>query len=295
MTNLNNRYDIVYLFDVKDGNPNGDPDASNMPRMDSETEHGLVSDVCLKRKVRDYLAAQGEKIFYTNGVILNDLIEDAHKASAKDKKKKEEAIVAAREHILKTYYDIRAFGAVLDTGPKAGQVRGPLQVNFSRSIDPISWQEHQITRKSVTTKEDAKKQIDKSGSITGTMGTKFTVSYGLYRTLWTATPIFARETGFTKADFMKFLKALKNMWDIDRSSSRGFMAARGIFVFEHTCPEGSEYALGRDSMAACVDRVKVTKKVENPRSFEDYEVSLDDSKLPEGLKIYKLHEGEMIG
>lgn len=293
---LRNRYEIVYLFEVRDGNPNGDPDNDNRPRTDMSTGHGLVTDGCVKRKVRDYLDMIGEEIFFRTGVVLNRQIVASFESL--DKKVKEEnRAQAAKAALVKKYFDLRAFGGVLSTGKdttqKAGQVQGPVQVNFARSVSPIEVAEHAITRKSVTSEKEAEAQIADHGSIQGTIGRKYTVPYALYRCLWTVTPARARDTGFSMADLSKILNSLVNMWDVDRSSTRGVISPRLIQVFEHECPKGSEFALGRASLASIDDRVKVTKKGDiEPRSFSDYHVKVDIEGMPEGLRTYNILSGE---
>jgi len=293
---IKNRYEVVYLFEVLDGNPNGDPDFDNRPRTDPATGNGLITDGCLKRKVRDYLDIVGEQIFFRNGVVLNRQIEGAFDTLKKDTAKKDRS-AAAKASLVKAYFDIRTFGGVLSTGKdttnRAGQVQGPVQVGFARSVSPVEVLTHTITRKSVTSEKEAEKQIADHGSIQGTMGRKYTIPYGLYRSLWTVTPARARHTGFSREDFAKLLSALVNMWDLDRSSGRGLISPRVIQVFEHECPKDSDFALGCASLAAISDRVKVTQANDHePRSFDDYRVTIDTAKLPNGLKIYDVLAGE---
>jgi len=308
------RYELALIFDCKDGNPNGDPDAGNMPRVDPETLQGLVSDVCQKRKVRDWVylsQAEGGKpregydIFFGHSglpdrQILNVQISEAHEASltgeerakvekAKDKEKARDDLAKghvpdARDYLCKTRFDIRAFGAVLSTGRNAGQVRGPVQCTFARSVDPILSLEAAITRKSVATVEDANKQMAKDGSITGTMGRKNLIPYGLYVSHWFVSPMLAAQTGFSTADFKHLCDALLAMWELDRSASRGFMATRGLVVFRH------QSALGNARSHQLLERITVRRKdpVKPPRSFQDYALELDRRDLPEGVEVFDL-------
>ncbi|MGL6096464.1 MAG: type I-C CRISPR-associated protein Cas7/Csd2, partial [Fimbriiglobus sp.] len=247
---VSKRFDFVLLFDVLDGNPNGDPDAGNLPRIDPQSLQGIVTDGCIKRKLRNAVSVLGEGraglelYFQTQDAayekrVLNlqhQRAYDAEKLAAegKDAKKKADNTAAARKWMCQNFYDIRAFGAVMTTGVNCGQVRGPVQITFARSVDPIVPLEYSITRKAVTTEDEAKNQAAKDGSITGTMGRKNTVPYGLYRLSGFVNPYLARDTGFTTADLDLLWAALKGtMWDIDRSASRGLMATRGLYVFEH--------------------------------------------------------------
>lgn len=314
MTTINHRYDLMLVFDCADGNPNGDPDAGNMPRVDPETLQGLVSDVCQKRKVRDfvYLAhldngtpKKGYDIFFGHSglpsrQILNDQIEDAHVSSltseemkkyesAKDKKKTLEEYAGshvddARKKLCDSRFDIRTFGAVLSTGLNAGQVRGPVQCTFARSIDPILSLEATITRKAVTTKEDASKQMQKDGSITGTMGRKNLIPYGLYVSHWFVSPMLAAQTGFSPDDFKVLCEALLKMWELDRSAARGLMATRALIAFKH------RDRLGNARSHELFDRVAIQRKEDNKpaRSFNDYRLTINRDKLPEGVEIFNL-------
>lgn len=276
---IEKRYDFVFLFDVQDGNPNGDPDAGNLPRIDPETGMGLVTDVCLKRKVRNFvqLIKDSEEdrkhndIFAREKAILNDLIADAHQQEGvKDKPKGKEKTESARHYMCNRYYDIRTFGAVLTTGENAGQVRGPIQLTFSRSIDPIITLEHSITRMAVTNEKDASETGDNR-----TMGRKFTVPYGLYRCYGFVSAHFAKQTGFSEEDLELFWQALINMFDHDHSAARGQMNARGLYVFEHSS------SLGDAPSDSLFKRIQVAKKdsVEVSCSFDDYEVSVNEQDL----------------
>lgn len=281
MSNLEKRYDFVLLFDVKDGNPNGDPDAGNLPRMDAETGMGLVTDVCLKRKVRNYVQLCGQEIFIKEKGVLNTLIDEAHEQESVKSKEKGEKTEAARKWMCSKYYDIRTFGAVMSTGKNAGQVRGPVQLTFARSIDPIVALEHSITRMAVATEAEAEKQ---SGD-NRTMGRKYTVPYGLYRAHGFVSAHLANQTGFSEEDLNLFWDSLLNMFEHDRSAARGMMATRGLYVFEHST------ALGNAPAYALFDRITVNRKntLSGPaRSFEDYVVTVNDNDLGEVNLIRKL-------
>lgn len=281
MSELKNRIDFVYIFDVQDGNPNGDPDAGNLPRVDAETGMGLVTDVCLKRKVRNYVQiakelADGYDIFIKERAVLNNSIDAAHEEesvkSAKDK------TIAARDVMCKKYYDVRTFGAVMSTGKNAGQVRGPIQMTFARSIDPIAAAEHSITRVAVATEKEAEKQ----GGENHTMGRKATVPYGLYVCHGFISPNLAKQTGFSEEDLELFFDALKNMFDVDRSAARGLMSAQKLIVFRH------DSVLGNAPANKLFDLVQIEKKTDGaPRSFKDYEVTIG-SNVPSGVSIEEL-------
>lgn len=273
MKKLENRFDFVYIFDVKDGNPNGDPDAGNLPRIDSETGEGLVTDVCLKRKVRNYVQltkelADGYDIFIKEKAILNNEIDKAHDAEEVKEKSAKDKTEAARQYMCKHYYDIRTFGAVMSTGKNAGQVRGPIQLTFARSADPIISAEHSITRMAVATVKDAEKQNGGNR----TMGRKATVPYGLYVCHGFVSANFAAQTGFGEEDLQLFWDALKNMFDCDRSAARGLMAPQKLIVFKHASKVGNAPA------NKLFDLVTVKKVSEGPaRSFSDYEVTVADN------------------
>jgi CRISPR-associated protein Csd2 len=300
-TPVNKRYDFVFLFDVQDGNPNGDPDAGNMPRYDPQTMQGLVTDVCLKRKIRNAVAVLGgdkpglELYFQTQDAvyekrILNLQHQRAYDAiggkaeKAQGAKALAERTAQARMWMCQNFYDVRAFGAVMSTDVNCGQVRGPVQLTFARSIDRIMPLEHTITRKSVTTEDEVRKEAQKTGSFTGTMGRKNTVPYALYRSYGFVNPFLARDTGFTTEDLDILWQALKGqMWEIDRSASRGLMATRGLYVFEHDSPLGNAPAhelFDRIHVPALGDRL--------PRSFADYTVQVDDQNLPRGVTLHRL-------
>lgn len=282
MSELKNRIDFVYLFDVQDGNPNGDPDAGNLPRVDAETGMGLVTDVCLKRKVRNYVqVARGNDdnnydIFIKEKAVLDNLVNAIYE---QDTVKHAEAATikdVAKKALCDKYYDIRTFGAVIATKDKQGQVRGPVQLTFSRSVDPIMNMEHSITRMAVTKAEDAEKER--------TMGRKSTVPYGLYLCHGFISANLAKQTGFDEEDLKLFWEALKNMFDQDRSAARGLMSARKLIVFEHS----SE--LGNAPASALFDLVKVNKKdpAKVARAFSDYDVTIDRAGLPAGVNLEEM-------
>lgn len=282
MSEIRNRIDFVYIFDVQDGNPNGDPDAGNLPRVDAETGMGLVTDVCLKRKVRNYVEVakkqeNGFDIFIKEKAVLNTLIDKAHDDTAvKNAKDKTDA---ARSYMCQNYYDIRTFGAVMSTGKNAGQVRGPIQLTFARSVDPITTAEHSITRMAVATEKEAEKQ----GGDNRTMGRKATVPYGLYVCHGFISANLAQQTGFSEEDLTLFWEALKNMFDTDRSAARGLMSAQKLIVFKH------DSALGNAPANKLFDLVKVEKICNgSPRSFSDYSVTINRAHVPQNVTIEEM-------
>ena len=274
MTAIKNRYDFIYLFDVTDGNPNGDPDAGNMPRMDAETGMGLVSDVCLKRKVRNYVqVTKGQQpqydIFIKEGSVLNDTIKEATQAGTNKANN--------RATMCERFYDVRTFGAVMTTGKvNAGQVRGPIQLTFARSVSPIITAEHTITRMAVT---DAKDTDENETGTRQTMGRKYTIPYALYQTQGYISANLANQTGFTDEDLKLFWEALKNMFDVDHSAARGMMCPRKLIVFKH------DNELGSAPSYQLFDLVSVKQKdLSKPaRSFADYEVQI--TQLPLGVTL----------
>lgn len=271
MSELKNRIDFVYIFDVQDGNPNGDPDAGNLPRVDAETGMGLVTDVCLKRKVRNYVqvakeCASGFDIFIKEKAVLNTLIDASHEdESVKATEKAGDKTEAARMVMCGKYFDVRTFGAVMSTGKNAGQVRGPIQFTFARSVDPIVQSEHSITRMAVATEKEAEKQNGDNR----TMGRKSTVPYGLYVCHGFISANLAKQTGFSEEDLSLFFEALQNMFDVDRSAARGLMSAQKLIVFKH------DSELGNAPANKLFDLVKIEKVCNGaPRSFKDYEVTI---------------------
>jgi len=282
MTDLLNKHDFVLYFDVQDGNPNGDPDAGNLPRLDPETGHGIVTDVCLKRKLRNYvtLAKRGVPrydIFVKEKAILNDLIDEAHEQLSVKAKEKGEKTEAARRYMCGRFFDVRSFGAVMMTGKNAGQVRGPVQLTFSRSVDPIVPLEHTITRMAVTTKEEADEQ--QGGN--RTMGRKATIPYALYRTHGFVSASLAEQVGFSPEDLALLWDGFARMFEEDRSAARGLMSARALFIFRH------ESKLGNAPAHRLFDRIVARRKDPNKpsRAFSDYEIIVDDSNLPEGVTL----------
>lgn len=283
---MNNRYDFVYIFEVTDGNPNGDPDAGNLPRVDPETGQGLVTDVCLKRKVRNYVALKHEDkdgfgIYVKERAVLNSQHDLAwqqvdSKAMPADKKKlpkEHEKAKKLTDFMCKNFFDIRTFGAVMTMEVNCGQVRGPIQFSFARSIDPVVSLEHAITRCAVTNERDLEKER--------TIGRKFTIPFGLYRAHGFINPKLAEETGFGDEDFALFKEALGMMFEHDRSAARGQMAARRCIAFCH------ESQLGNAPAHKLFDRVSVGLKDSSspPRGFDDYEIAVDTENLPEGITV----------
>lgn len=286
-----NRYDFIYLFDVLDANPNGDPDAGNLPRIDPETGQGLVTDVCIKRKIRNFVhdtaCDDKHQIFIQSRRPLNPLIAESCIATGladfkkpdgkwdkeKAKKRSQSDIRIAQAWLCDRYFDIRSFGGVLSTGPNAGQIRGPVQLSFSRSIDRIVTLEHTITRLTDVDEEE------------GEMGRKFTVPYALYRAHGFINPFLAAQTGFSDADRELLFKALENAFQFDQSAARpaGSMNPRGLLVFEHN----SE--LGAAPSHKLFEAVTIARKpeVEVPRSFADYEVKIDESAIPAGVTLIR--------
>jgi CRISPR-associated protein Csd2 len=287
---IQNRYEFVYFFDVENGNPNGDPDASNMPRIDPETSHGLVTDVCLKRKIRNYVEiAKGTQspyeIYIREKAILNQTHERAHKAVGvedKDNGKKRKGsgseVEKARAWMCENFYDVRTFGAVMSTGVNCGQVRGPVQLTFARSVECIVPLELSITRMAVTTEREAEEQ---SGD-NRTMGRKHIVPYALYRGEGYISAHLAAQTGFLESDLELLWEALVNMFDHDHSAARGKMNARRLFVFKH------DSALGNAPAHKLFDLVKVERATDASipaRAFSDYHITIDNDSVPEGVTL----------
>ena len=292
---IKNRYEFVIVFDVENGNPNGDPDAGNMPRVDPETGLGLVTDVCLKRKIRNYVEtakedAPGYKIYIKDGVPLNRSDNEAFKAlginaAALDEAKKKDPDIdlKIRDWMCANFYDIRTFGAVMTTFVKGrlncGQVRGPVQLGFARSVEPVIPQEVTITRVAITTEEDAVKK--------GTeMGRKYIIPYGLYKCEGYVSANLARKTtGFSDEDLKVLWDAIFNMFENDHSAARGKMAVRELIIFRH------DTELGCAPAHKLFDLVKITRKENNgepARSYDDYEVTVDENALPKGINIKRI-------
>ena len=318
MTTIKNRYDFVFLFDVKDGNPNGDPDFDNMPRTDEETNQGLVTDVCIKRKIRNYVQLLKESkkldtsrydIFIREGNVLNPLINEKRNEADKEEDDEKKAVAKGRMKMCEQYYDIRTFGAVMSTGEEKaeddsnddvnadggkgkkskekgtkkkikglGVVRGPVQLTFARSIDPVDAKSHSLTRCCVTTTDD-----DKEGK-TNTIGNKNTVSYGLYRMHGFISATDAAKTRFSEEDKELLFNAMINAFENDHAAARGEMNPRALIVFKH------ESHLGNARAGQLFDLVKVEKKkgIEYPRSFSDYTVTIDKAGLPANVTVDEL-------
>lgn len=292
------RHDFAFLFDVTNGNPNGDPDAGNLPRIDPETMRGLVTDVCIKRKIRDWVdmthtAEERFEIYVQNkGIALNTLHQRAHQAvfgeassenGQKGKDGKRDESNATRQNqrrawMCQHFYDIRTFGAVLSTGDyPSGQVRGPIQLTFAQSIDPIIPLDMSITRVAVT-------EIDPSKKTTSTMGRKAFVPYGLYLGYGFFVPHFAQQTSFSSEDLEVFWTALQSIWDVDRSASRGMLALHGLYIFSHS------NALGNAPAHRLFERIQIHRAddVQVPRHITDYAITINDAELPDGVTLTRL-------
>ena len=312
MTALTNRYDFVLLFDVINGNPNGDPDAGNLPRLDPETNHGLVTDVCLKRKIRNYVdlahhAQKGFHIYVEEGAILNEKHRQAYLAERPDDKAVEKAkklnpgsdeeARELRDFMCRNFFDVRTFGAVMSTGINCGQVRGPVQMTFASSIEPIVPVEFSITRMAATNAAEKNKKTEGSDendrTENRTMGRKHIVPYGLYVGHGFISAKLAQRTGFSMEDADLLFEALANMFEHDRSAARGEMATRKLIIFKH------ENELGNAPAHALFDRVRVGRQIDGefreidrrldnlppPRRFADYAVAIDRDDLPAGVEI----------
>ncbi len=313
MTALTNRYDFVLLFEVVRGNPNGDPDAGNMPRIDPETNHGLVSDVSLKRKVRNYVEmaksdTPGFAIYVQEGAILNEMHRKAYKAIRPDNDKvakeaklnpqNDEEAIKLRQFMCDNFFDVRTFGAVMSTGINCGQVRGPIQFTFGQSIEPIVPLEISITRMAATNEKEKKEREAGTDSNertdNRTMGRKHIVPYGLYRAHGFISAKLAERTGFGESDLNLLFEALENMFEHDHSAARGEMATRKLIVFKHGA------ALGNAPAHQLFDRVKIGRNVDGvfrdiddpglgnlppARKFADYAINIDRNRLPDGVEI----------
>jgi CRISPR-associated protein Csd2 len=316
MTDLANRYDFVFLFDVTNGNPNGDPDAGNLPRLDPETNLGLVTDVSLKRKVRNYAELarggdQGYAIYVSEGAILNEKHRQAYAAVRPDSDKiatekklnpqNDEEAIRLRQFMCDNFFDVRTFGAVMSTGINCGQVRGPVQLSFAQSIEPVVPVEISITRMAATTSDEkAKREEGTEGDErreNRTMGRKHILPYGLYRAHGHVSAKLAERSGFSQKDLAFLWEALTNMFDHDRSAARGEMAARRLIVFKHAS------ALGNAQAHSLFDRITVGRvsgdeirlpgdpRIDNlppARRFSDYRIDIDRASLPEGVEILEL-------
>lgn len=270
---IKNRYDFVYLFDVKDGNPNGDPDQANLPRVDPENQEGLVTDVCIKRKVRNYVQLKHNlqppfDIFIRQGNVLASIIDKVEGNSPTERQKK----------LNEQYFDIRTFGAVLSVGDKgAGTVRGPVQFTFARSEDRIYQAEHSITRLCVTTEKEAKAQEKRESA--STFGRKATVPYALYRMHGFISAVDAQRSGFSEEDLSLLWEGLINAFELERSAARGEMNFRKLIIFKH------DSHLGNARAGELFERIQIKKKVDLPRNFNDYEIIINRENLPAGIEI----------
>jgi CRISPR-associated protein Csd2 len=280
---LDNRYDFVFLFDVQDGNPNGDPDAGNLPRVDPETGEGLVTDVCLKRKVRNYVGLKHEEqppyeIYVKEKAVLNRAHERSYQAAGikpepKKLPKNAQKAQEITDFMCRNFYDIRTFGAVMSTEVNAGQVRGPVQFTFARSVGPVISLEHSITRTSVTNEKDLEKER--------TMGRKNTIPYGLYRAHGFVSVPLARQTGFSEDDLNLLWEALEMMFEHDRSAAHGLMSARGLYVFRH------DGKLGSAPAHRLFDTVLVERNGNGgpARQFSDFSVTVSEAGIPGSVKL----------
>lgn len=289
MTAIANRYEFVFLFDVKNGNPNGDPDAGNLPRIDPETNQGLVTDVCLKRKIRNYVSlekeeASGYNIYMQEKSVLNNQHKKAYdalgiKSESKKLPKDGDKARQLTEWMCNNFFDIRSFGAVMTTDVNCGQVRGPIQMAFANSVDPVVPLEMSITRMAVTTEKEAEKQ---SGD-NRTMGRKHIVPYGLYRAHGFISAKLAEQTGFGEEDLDLLWRSLINMFEHDRSASRGEMSARKLIVFKH------DNAMGNAPAHTLFDAVTVERvdgEQDSPaRQFSDYRINIDSESIPQGVSV----------
>ena len=315
MTILSQRHDFVVIFDVANGNPNGDPDSGNMPRMDPETGHGLVTDVSLKRKIRNYVdlahgGKDGHHIYVEEGSILNEQHRKAYRAlrpgdakvdkDAKLNPKDDAEAIKLRDFMCANFFDVRTFGAVMSTGINCGQVKGPVQVTFATSVEPIIPAEISITRMAATNEAEKKQKAEGDDSSdrkeNRTMGRKHIVPYGVYVAHGFISAKFAERTGFSDADLALLLEAISNMFEHDRSAARGEMATRKLIVFRH------ENALGNAPAHKLFERVKIGRNVDGEfrmidsrldnlapaRKFDDYAVTIDRSDLPAGVEILEI-------
>ncbi len=310
---IENRYEFLFLFDCENGNPNGDPDAGNAPRIDPEDMYGLVSDVALKRRVRNYvqIAKNNERpnaIFIEHATNLNRPIAESHletngEIPEKGKASKDK-VRLARDWMCKNFYDVRTFGAVMSTGANAGQVRGAVQFSFARSLDKVLPLDISVTRMAVTADvkgakaiDDYKKWEDEQPEETlRTMGRKNFIPYGLYAAKGFISANLAQDTGFSEADLELFWDALLNMYDHDRSSSKGMMSCRGLYIFKHTGTDSDREQCKKQAMLGCAPAhklldlgsiidIKKKKGIESPRKFVDYELTIHEDRLPTGVEL----------
>ena len=305
-----NRYEFMLIFDCENGNPNGDPDSGNAPRVDPEDGHGLVSDVALKRRIRNYAQAAGQNIFIQHGTNLNRPIFESHEKTdggftgAKTKQK----VGLAKDWMCEHFFDVRTFGAVMSTGANAGQVRGPVQITFARSADPILSMEASITRgavaddagKAKTLNDFVKWEAEQPEDSLRTMGRKSLIPYGLFIAKGFISAHLAQNTKFSEADLSVLLRSLMNMYDFDRSASKGLMATRRLIIFKHVGTEnGSAEDTKRQAMLGCapaqrlldlgqIINIELKDKTKAPRVFNDYSITADSSKLPKGVQMLEL-------
>lgn len=312
---LTNRYDFLFLFDCENGNPNGDPDSGNAPRVDPEDLHGLVSDVALKRRIRNYVQLAGDNqmpnaIFVEHATNLNRAIARAHEETAgglsTDAKKSagKDKVELARKWMCANFYDVRAFGAVMSTGANAGQVRGPVQIAFARSVDPVLPVEVAITRMAVadkaggakTVEEFARWEAEQPEDQLRTMGRKALIPYGLYAAKGFISAHLAQHTGFGEKDLEMLWSALLGMYDHDRSASKGFMSARALYIFKHVGTDGDQTQRQRQAMLGCApahrlielgNMINVVRKdpASPARRFSDYDITVHRDKLPNGVEL----------
>lgn len=283
-----NKIDFVLIYDALDANPNGDPDAGNMPRVDVESGHGLVTDVCLKRKIRNFVqltrdGQPGCDIYVREKAILNNQNERAYQGIKKEAKNADQAGKdEARAWMCQNFFDIRAFGAVMTTDVNCGQVRGPVQLSFSRSVDPVFSAEYAVTRCAVTTVKEAESQKGDNR----TMGRKYTIPYAVYTTRGCVNPFLAAQTGFNESDWELLKESLVHLFDFDASAARpaGSMAVRKLIVFKH------ESQLGNAPAHKLYDAVKIVRKegIDAPRSIEDYDIIIDKAAIPAGVTVEEI-------
>lgn len=311
---IKNRYDFVFFFDVKDGNPNGDPDQVNLPRADAEDQHGLVTDVCIKRKVRNYVHLKHNlKAPYNIFIRQRDINSEESYLNAVIGKTQGSTASEKRGKLCEDYWDIRTFGAVLSTGEKesgegdeegeyaakgkkqkkekirgAGTVRGPVQFTFARSEDRIYQAEHSITRCCVTTEKEKNDQLKKDREFASTFGRKATVPYALYRMHGFISSVDACRTGFSTDDLKLLWESLVNAFENDRAAARGEMNPRKLIIFKH------DHHLGNELSGRLFDRVAVTRKAELPREKDDYEINVDKTNLPSGIGVKEWPEDSIF-
>lgn len=324
---ISNRYEFLFLFDCENGNPNGDPDAGNAPRIDPEDMHGLVSDVALKRRVRNYVQIAKENktpyaIFIEHATNLNRAIVKAHEETGGvPEKATKDKVSQARRWMCQNFYDVRTFGAVMSTGPNAGQVRGPVQLSFARSLDPVLPLDVSITRmaiaddvKSAKNSADYQKWEDEQAEDSlRTMGRKNLIPYGLYVAKGFISAHLAQDTGFSEEDLSLFWEALANMYDHDRSASKGVMSCRGLYVFKHVGTDSNQEQRRRQAMLGCApahrlldfcrgmdDKEQAIIEIHKlqselpPRSFAHYRVTVFPERLPAGIELWTWDSGRLV-